>query len=127
MTGNEFATDRLNRMSAGLMEYDLHLCYRPGKLLDLADLMSRGRVEEESETRKKMAHELIEWRARQELKVLQEQEERAAISKKLKADDTVGEPPLVEEAPPHLQSPAQRALSGSYSENPEEEFSEDKL
>ena len=58
MTGNEFATDRLNRMSAELMEYDLHLCYRPGKLLDLADLMSRGRVEEEPETRKKMVHEL---------------------------------------------------------------------
>ena len=53
MTGNEFATDRLNRMSAELMEYDLHLCYRPGKLLDLADLISRGMVEEEPETRKK--------------------------------------------------------------------------
>ena len=109
------------------MEYDLHLCYRPWKLLDLADLMSRGRAEEEPETRKKMVHELIEWRARQELKILQAQEERAAISKKLKADDTVGETPLVEEAPPHLQSPAQRALSGLYSENPEEVFSEEKL
>ena len=53
MTGNEFATDRLNRMCTELMEYDLHLCYRPGKLLDLADLISRGRVEEEPETRKK--------------------------------------------------------------------------
>ena len=34
---------------------------------------------------------------------------------------------MVEEAPPRLQSPAQRALSGAYSEAPEEEFSEDKL
>ena len=60
MTGNAIATDRLNRMSAELMEYDIHLCYRPGNLLDLADLMSRGRVEEEPETRKKMVHELVE-------------------------------------------------------------------
>ena len=82
MTGNVFATGRLNRMSAESMEYDLHLCYRPGKLLDLADLMSRGRVEEDPETRKKMVHELIEWRAKQELRILQEQEERAAISTK---------------------------------------------
>ena len=112
------------------MEHGLHLCnYRPGKPLGLAGLMSRGRVEEDPETRKKMVqcHELIGWRAIQELVVLQEQEERAAISKTLKPDDTVGESPLAEEAPPHLQSPAPRALSGAYSEEPEEEFSKDKL
>ena len=34
------------------------------------------------------------------------------IIKRLKADDMVGEAPLVTEVPPHLQSPAERAMQG---------------
>ena len=33
MSGYEFATERLNRMSLELVEYDIHLCYRTGKLV----------------------------------------------------------------------------------------------
>ena len=36
MTGMEFDADRLNRLiiSAEIMEYDLHVCYRPGNRPD---------------------------------------------------------------------------------------------
>ena len=127
LSGNEFATERLNRMSLELMEYDIHLCYRPGKLLDLADLMSRARIEQDPEKRETMVTELIEWRARQEMKKIEDENTHALMQKKLKPDDKVGESGIVTDMPPHLQSPAQRAMGGEFGEDPYQEYDQDQL
>ena len=108
MSGQEFATEQLNRMSLELMEYAIHLCYRPGKLLDLADLTSRGRIEDDSTKREEMVNELLEWRAKQEIKKLNVDDADQVITKRLKPDDIIGETPMAEDRPPHLQSPAER-------------------
>jgi hypothetical protein len=55
MSGREFDTDRLNRLSAEIMEYDLHVCYRPGKLLTIADRMSRAKIEQDPQAKRQMA------------------------------------------------------------------------
>ena len=54
MSGRKFDTDRLNRLSAEITEYDLHdsVCYRPGKLLTIADLMSRAKIEQDPEVKR---------------------------------------------------------------------------
>ena len=49
MPGREFETDRLNRLRADVMEYGIHVCYRPGRLLTLADFMSRAHVKQDSQ------------------------------------------------------------------------------
>ena len=111
-TGREFDIDCLNRLSAEIMEYDLHVCYRPGKLLTIADLMSRAKIEQDSEAKRQMAIELVAWQAQQEIDAEEQNEETEKIVKRLETDDMVGEAPLVAEVPPHLQSPAERAMQG---------------
>ena len=98
-----------------------------GKLLDLADLMSRARIKQDPEKREKMVSELIEWRAQQEMKKIKEEETDAAIVKKLKADAMVGDSQMVEDMPPHLQSPAQRAMGGEFGEDPYHEHDQGQL
>ena len=83
------------------MEYAIHLCYRPGKLLDLADLLSRGRIEEDPTKRETMANKLPEWRGKQEIKKLKDEEADQVIMKRLKPDDIIGETRMVEDCPPH--------------------------
>ena len=124
MSGREFETDRLNRLSAEVMEYDIHVCYRPGRLLTLADFMSRAHVEQDPQKRQKMADELLQWRAKQEAQAEKQEEQAAAakIMKRIKADDMAGEAPVVGDNPPHLQSPAERSLQGDS-----QAFTEGKL
>ena len=114
MSGKEFETDRLNRLHAEIMEYDIHVCYRPGRLLTLADFMSRAHVEQDPEKRQKMVDELLTWRAKQEARAEceAEKEQQAKIMKRIKADDMIGEAPFMGGNPPHLQSPAERSLQG---------------
>ena len=59
-----------------------------------------------------MATELVAWQAQQQIDAEEQNEENKKIVKRLKADDMVGESPLVADVPPHLQSPAERALQG---------------
>ena len=75
MSGREFDTDRLNRLSAEIMEYDLHVCYRPGKLLTIADLMSRAKIEQDPEVKRQMATELVAWQAQQQIDAEEQNEE----------------------------------------------------
>jgi len=75
MSGREFDTDRLNRLSAEIMEYDLHVCYRPGKLLTIADLMSRAKIEQDPQAKRQMALELVAWQAQQEIDTAEQNEE----------------------------------------------------
>ena len=95
--------------------------------MDLADLMSRARIEQDPEKRERMVTELIEWRARQEMKKIKDEETDAVIVKKLKPDDKVGESETVTDMPPHLQSPAQRAMEGEFGEDPYQEYDQDQL
>ena len=66
MSGQEFEIDKLGRLSAEVMEYDLHVCYRPGRRLTLADFMRHAHVEQDPQKRQQMADGLIRWRAKQE-------------------------------------------------------------
>ena len=113
-------------MRLELMEYDIHLCYRPGKLLDLADLMSRGHVEEGPTKREEIANELLEWSAKQEIEKLKDEEADQGIMKRRKPDDIIGETPMVEDRPPHLQSPAERAMQDVCTD-PFNEYSNQQL
>ena len=126
MSGCEFETDRLNRLSAEVMEYDIHVCYRPGRLLTLADFMSRAHIEQDPQKRQKMDGKLLRWRATQEAQAEKEEEQTATskIMKRIKADDVdmAGEAPVVGDNPPHLQSPAERSLQGDS-----QAFTEGKL
>ena len=89
----ESETDRLNRLHAKIMKYDIHVCYRPGWLLTLADFMSRAHVEQDPVKRKKMVDELLVWRAKQEARAEceAEKEQQAKVMKRIKADDMIGE------------------------------------
>ena len=120
----QFETERLNRLHAELMEYDIHVCYRPGRLLTLADFISRAHVEQDPVKRQQMANELLQWRATQEAKAMSEmeQEQHAKIMKRIKSDDMIGETPFIGDNPPYLQSPAERSLLGD-----DDVFTEDKM
>ena len=88
------------------------VCYRPGKLLRVADLISRAKIEQDPEAKRQMALEIVSWQAQQEIDTAEQNEENKKVIKRLKADDMVGESPLVTEVPPHRQSPAERAMQG---------------
>ena len=75
-------------------------------------LLSRAKIEQDPEAKRQMALELVAWQARQEIDTAEQNEENEKIIKRLKADDMVGESPLVAEVPPHLQSPAEQAMQG---------------
>ena len=75
-------------------------------------MMSRAKIEQDPEAKRQMALELVAWKAQQEIDTAEQNEENEKIIKRLKADDMVGESPLVTEVPPHLQSPAERAMQG---------------
>ena len=114
-TRSDFDTDRLNRISAEIMEYDLHIVHRPGRLLHTSDLMSRGIPEEDPVKREAMIRELLAWRAQQEIQAERDHEDNEKALRRIKEDDQVGETPIGCDAPPHLQSPAERFLAGDAS------------
>ena len=93
MSGREFETDHLNRLHTEIMEYDIiHVCYRPGRLLTLADFMSRAHVEQDPVKRKLMVDELLVWRAKQEASVEceAEKEQQAKIMKCIDVSPQLG-------------------------------------
>ena len=49
-------------MQAEIMDMDLQFVYRPGKNLDLADLMNRAEFETDPERREQMLRDVVEWR-----------------------------------------------------------------
>ncbi len=111
-SAKDFNTDRLKRYSAELMEYsgDLLFAYRPGRLLDIADLMSRADIEQDPEIRLEMANELLEWKAKSNII---EAEDVAAMQKqkvKVKNDDMIGESCCVHDKPPWAASRGKLAL-----------------
>ena len=97
MSGKEFETERLNGLHAELREYAIHVCYRPGRLLTLADFTSRAHVEQDPDTRQQMADELLQWRATQEANAMREvdQEQHAKVMKRIKSDAMIGERPFI--------------------------------
>ena len=74
MSGREFEIDRLNRLSADVMEYAIQVSYMPGRILTLADFMSRAHIEQDPQKSQKMADELLRWRATQEAQAEKEEE-----------------------------------------------------
>jgi len=98
-TRAEFDTERLSRMAAEIMEYDLQFVHRPGRCLDIGDLMSRAQFEPKPEEREKMTLELAAWR-----KQLEDQDVLPPCEWKRhpKADAMIGENPY------ELEPPGQR-------------------
>ena len=109
-TRAEFDRERLGRMAAELMEYDLVLVHRPGRQCDLSDLMSRAGFEEDPEVREKMLLELAAWMRKMEQEQLLEPISKS--SRPPKPDDIVAFEPDLSKPPPWAQSQASRALEG---------------
>ena len=108
-TTREFTTERLTRMQAEIMDMDLQFVYRPGRNLDLADLMSRAEFETDPERREQMLQDLVAWR-----KQLEEDKTMPPCtgSRQPKPDDMIGEGHGGSGKPRWLQSQAERALAG---------------
>ena len=88
--------------------------------------MSRGCIEEDPVKREEMVKELLEWRATQEIEKLKNEDADQTVMTRLKPDDVIGENPMVEDRPPHLQSPAERSMQDSCTD-PYNKYSNQQL
>ena len=96
-------------MAAEIMGEDIIFVHRPGKSLDLGDLMSRAEFEPDPKEREKMMMDLAKWRQRLE------KEGTLPLCKgarQPKEDDMVGESVNNADLPRWALSQAQRALEG---------------
>ena len=108
-TRSDFDTERLTRMAAEIMGEDIIFVHRPGKSLDLGDLMSRAEFEPDPNEREKTMMDLAKWRQRLEKEGILPP---CKGSRQPKEDDMVGESVNNANLPRWALSQAQRALEG---------------
>ena len=96
-------------MAAEIMGEDIIFVHRPGKSLDLGDLMSRAEFEPDPNEREKTMMDLAKWRQRLEKEGILPP---CKGSRQPKEDDMVGESVNNANLPRWALSQAQRALEG---------------